>query len=522
MKRRVKGRKRKQRQRRALLIAGIVAVLVLAVFLVVYFSMRSTVNKVAKDTIWDHVYIENVDVSGMKAAQAKEALEAQIVTYQSETVTLIADETSAEVTLGDLGFQIKDLDKLIKMAVAYGKEGSVWARHKEIKSLTKEAKKFAVTYDIDEKAVKKTLSEKLPRLKNAAQDATITRQNGQFVITEGKAGKKIAVAESIDMIRDYLNQEWKDGAAKKVELHTVVEEPGVTKEQLSQIQSALGTFSTYFGRGKSNREKNIINATSRINGIVLMPGEILSASEAMGKTTEENGYFAAGSYLDGEVVDSVGGGVCQVSTTLYNAVLLAELEITERWSHSMLVDYVKPSMDAAIAEGYKDLKFKNNTDAPVYIEGIIKNGNVVFTIYGKETRAEGRKVSYESEELSRTAAKKKFVASNDAVGTLKVSVAGHDAVKAKLWKIVTENGVEVSRKVMNNSSYQTSAATYKVGTGTDNAEAKKVLTEAIKTQNEATIRAAIAQAKAIIAAASQPTNGTPSTTPPASTTPATP
>lgn len=513
MKRRVKGRKRKQMQRRALLIGGMLAASALVVFLIVYFSMKSTVNKVAKDTIWNNVYIEDVEVSGMKADEAKEALEAQIVKYQSKKVELVADETAAEVTLGDLGFHIEDLDKLIKAAVSYGKEGSVWARHEKFQNLKKEAKRFEVTYGVDEETVKKTIPEKIPHLKNEAQDATITRQDGKFVLTEERAGKKIDIEKSMKVIEEYFQGDWENSGNKKISLKTVVQEPSVTKEQLSQIQDVLGTFSTYFGRGKSNREKNIINATSRINGIVMMPGDILSASEAMGKTTEENGYFAAGSYLDGEVVDSVGGGVCQVSTTLYNAVILAELEITERWSHSMLVDYVKPSMDAAIAEGYKDLKFKNNTDAPVYIEGIIKNGNVVFTVYGKETRAEGRKVTYESEELSRTPAKKKFVASNDAVGTLKVSVAGHDAVKAKLWKIVTENGVEVSRKVMNNSSYRTSAATYVVGTATDHAEAKKVLTDAIQTQNEATIRAAIANAQAIIAAASQPTAGTPSTAP---------
>jgi hypothetical protein len=224
----------------------------------------------------------------------------------------------------------------------------------------------------------------------------------------------------------------------------------------------------------------------------------------MGSRNQENGYLEAGSYLDGQTVQTYGGGVCQVSTTLYNAVILAELEITERWAHSMTVDYVKPSMDAAISEGYKDLKFKNNTDAPIYIEGYTTGGKLTFAIYGKETRPEGRKISYVSEIVSKTAAKKKFVASSDAVGVLSKTVSGHDAVKAKLWKVVTENGVEVSRVEVNSSNYQSSTAQYKVGTGTDNAQAKSVLTEAIKSQNEDTIRSAITRAKDIISAASQP------------------
>ena len=94
----------------------------------------------------------------------------------------------------------------------------------------------------------------------------------------------------------------------------------------------------------------------------------------------------AGSYISGKVVDSIGGGICQVSTTLYNAALLAELEITERHTHSMTVSYVDLSADAAIAESAgKDFRFVNNTDYPIYIEGIIKNKQITFNIYGKET-----------------------------------------------------------------------------------------------------------------------------------------
>ena len=95
--------------------------------------------------------------------------------------------------------------------------------------------------------------------------------------------------------------------------------------------------------------------------------------------TEENGYYAAPSYSNGEVVDSIGGGVCQVSTTLYNAVLKAELEVVERSPHSMVVSYVKPSMDAAIAGDYKDFKFRNDTEVPIYIVCIREPFILIFT-----------------------------------------------------------------------------------------------------------------------------------------------
>ena len=123
-----------------------------------------------------------------------------------------------------------------------------------------------------------------------------------------------------------------------------------------------------------------------VDGLVVYPGETISVSEAIGPTTAENGYYPAGSYENGTTVETYGGGICQVSTTLYNAVIRAELEIVTRAAHSMIVSYVEPSMDAAIADGIKDLQFKNNQETPIYIEGYTSGGIIYFNIYGKETR----------------------------------------------------------------------------------------------------------------------------------------
>lgn len=508
MVKRTRRRGKRKISKRPLIIGGIVLVAILSVFLVRYFSMKNVVDKVAEDTIWNNILIDDVDVSGMKAEAAKEAMEKKNAEYQAKEITLVADKTEVVVTLKDLGFAFENVDKLIQEAVAYGKEGSLHSRYEKIKDLEEKSMNFEVTYMVDEKVVKNTISEKFPRLDNEAINATIKRENDMFVVTEGKSGKKVDLEASIKVITDYFDDDWKPQAVESITLVTVVDEPDIKAEDLKKVKDVLGTFSTTFSSG-SNRGKNIAHAASLINGKVLMPGEEMSASDSMGSRTKENGYLEAGSYLNGTTVQSYGGGVCQVSTTLYNAVLLAEMEITERWAHSMSVNYVKPSMDAAISEGYKDLKFKNNTDAPVYIEGYTTGGKIIFTIYGKNTNEEGRKVSFVSEVTSKTEAKKKFVASGDSVGTFKKSVSGHDAIKAKLWKVVTVNGSEVSREAVNSSNYSSSAATYIVGTGTDNAEAKKVLTDAIATQDETKIKAAIERAKAIIAAASQPTTTTP-------------
>lgn len=511
-----RGRRQRRRgvtdKRRAIILgAGVLGVALIA-FLVVYFAMRNAVNKVAADIIWNNIYIENVDVSGMKAKQAKKELQELVAEYKAQKIKLVAEETEAEVTLDELGFQMENVDKQVKKAVSYGKKGSVWSRYRDVKNLDEKALKLEVSYSVDSQAIEKVISEKFSELEGAAVNATIKRENGAFVITDGKKGVKVDLEISVQNLKDHFGKDWEFKGTETIQLTTTVDEPNITKEQLQQVKDVLGTFSTTF-KANNNRGKNVANATSRINGMVLMPGEVMSASDSMGSRNAANGYLEAGSYLNGETVESYGGGVCQVSTTLYNAVILAELEIVERSSHSMIVDYVKPSMDAAISEGVLDLKIKNNTDAPIYIEGITNGGKLTFTVYGKEYRPTTRKVSYVSETLSTTDPGKKFVATNDPIGTYKKAVSAHAGIKAKLWKVVTENGTEVSREQFNKSSYKASPATYHVGIGSDNAEAVTIVKNAIATKDEATIKAAIAQAEALIAAATNATPVTPEETP---------
>ena len=193
----------------------------------------------------------------------------------------------------------------------------------------------------------------------------------------------------------------------------------------------------------------------------------------------------AGSYLNGKVVDSLGGGICQVSTTLYNAVLESELEVSERHNHSMIVSYVDPSADAAIAESSgKDFKFVNNYDYPIYIEAVTANKKVTVNIYGKETRPEGRVVKYESEVLEVIHPTSDAIYADPAqpIGYI-VTESAHTGYKARLWKVVTENGVEVSREQVNSSNYKVSPRSATVGTATADPNAYNEIMAAIGTAN---------------------------------------
>lgn len=229
-----------------------------------------------------------------------------------------------------------------------------------------------------------------------------------------------------------------------------------------------------------------------------MPGQEVSVHDLTAPYDEEHGYVPAGSYENGQVVDTYGGGICQVSTTLYNALLFAELEITKRYPHSMLVNYVDPSRDAAIAGDMKDLRFKNNYDTPVYLYGEIdENNQLHFTVYGKDTREEGRELEFESETIEKVEYEVVYKVNSEApLGSMSTVQSPHTGKSAQLWKIVYQDGKEVSRDVINKSNYNKADQVIEVGTKSSNPEASALVKNAVATQDKAKIKATIAQAGA--------------------------
>jgi hypothetical protein len=162
----------------------------------------------------------------------------------------------------------------------------------------------------------------------------------------------------------------------------------------------------------------------------------------------------------------------------------------------MLVSYVQPSMDAAIAGNYKDLRFKNNTDAPVYIEGYTSGGILYFNVYGKETRAANREISFESETLSTTDPATQYnLDSSSTLGSWNVVQSAHQGCVAQLWKIVTVDGVQQSRDLFNKSTYQSSPKIVTIGTRDASETTLAALKAAIASGDESAVRSAAAALK---------------------------
>ena len=264
-----------------------------------------------------------------------------------------------------------------------------------------------------------------------------------------------------------------------------------SEKELAQVTDVLGSFTTSYKTSGSSRSANVANGCSLINGTTLYPGEEFSTYKTVSPFSVANGYYMAGSYVSGKVVDSLGGGICQVSTTLYNAVLRAELEVTERSNHSMIVTYVEPADDAAIAGTYKDLKFKNTLDAPVYIEGVTSGKQVTFTIYGQETRPSNRTLKFESVTLSTTEPGVQIIAdAGQPIGYI-TRESAHKGVVAELYKHVYVGGKEESVTKVNKSNYKATPRTITVGIAGD-PDLSNELQAAIATQDEATVNATLA------------------------------
>lgn len=413
-------------------------------------------------TLPEGIYVGDVSLGGLTKEEAAQEIQNLVDRMAERRVVLETAELSAETTAQELGFSWKN-PEAVEEAADYISGGNLIQRYMAVKDLEKNPVTIPLKTQVDQTLVENFIAEECKNLPGEPKNAEIRRENGEFVITEGVEGIVVDVQATSLMLDEALAS--LDGADVTVQAAVTIAQPEIKAEDLQSIGDVLGTFSTSFSSSGAARSGNLKVGTSKIDGHVLMPGETLSGYECMQPFTVENGYYTAAAYENGQVVDSVGGGVCQIATTLYNAALRAELEITQRQNHSMVVGYVKPSMDAAIAGTYKDIKVTNNYSTPIYVEGGTSGKTLTFTIYGKETRPENRKVSYESKTISVNdpGAPKEQLDTTLAPGTRKQVQSAHTGLKSELWKVVTVDGVETERTLLNKDTYMASKAIVLVG-----------------------------------------------------------
>ncbi|MCH3998358.1 MAG: VanW family protein [Lachnospiraceae bacterium] len=441
--------------------------------------------------IMNGITINGIDVGGMTEEEAASKLRSAFADYGNATITLEGQDSSETVSVPASRFGVGWTDvSAVDEAGACGHGTNIIARYKSEKDIQQNGMNFTANMTADEGDILDVLENDCSSFEQEAVDASLTRENGSFTVSPGQSGVVIDHDSSASKIKSVLEDGW-TGENEIIALDMEVSEPNGTAEELEQVKDLLGTFTTSYSSSGEARCQNIANACGMINGTVVYPGQQFSVLQTITPFTEENGYALAGSYFGQQVVESFGGGICQVSTTLYNAVIRAELQVDERHNHSLIVSYVDPSDDAAIAESSGlDFRFTNNLEIPIYIEGSISGKSITFNIYGHETRDPGRTLAFESETIETTDPEGEAVYTDNTqqVGYISYTAA-HQGVKARLWKVVYQDGVEKSREVFNNSTYNAAPKSCTVGTlGTVTAN----LQEAIDSQSIEGCEAAIA------------------------------
>lgn len=209
-------------------------------------------------------------------------------------------------------------------------------------------------------------------------DAYFTVEDNNVSIVESSTGRYIDKDESAALLQNVAE------GGGPVEIPYYISYPAITSDQLSAklFANTMASYKTSFASSTSNRASNVARAASLINGKVLAPGEVFSFNDTVGKRTVANGFSTAPEYVNGKTVEGIGGGTCQVSSTLYNAVLYADLEVVSRTNHMFTVSYVPNGQDATVADGGPDFKFRNNTDYPVKISAYTSGGQITVSIIG--------------------------------------------------------------------------------------------------------------------------------------------
>lgn len=448
------------------------AVILIVGLLTVGFSINAFAT-VKDGVICEGVFIDTVDVSGMTENEAKKAVVSYVEGLKKKIVTVKVGKKEETITLEELGYDVKEND-YIEQAFNVGRSGNVIKRYKEIQDTKNDNLVFTLEFAFDDTKVQAFVDDTLSQYNKKSKNATITRKDGNFIVTNHKVGSKVAVDETKEKIINSILNDWNQ---EDIKIDAVVNdlEPKYTKELLERCNTLLGSYTTNYATSSPSRAANLANGSKLINGTVLYPGEVFSAYEHLNPFTIDNGYETAGAYSQGKVIDSIGGGVCQVSSTLFNAVLYSELEVVERSPHSMSVSYVPLSRDAAIAGTYKDFKFKNNTEVPIYIETYTQGRSITFNIYGEETRDSGREVVYETKVLKEIAPPEDEVTEDKTkpITFKEVTQAAHIGYKAELYKIVKQDGKEISRELVNSSSYAAAPQYVTVGTKEEKKDEEK-------------------------------------------------
>lgn len=441
------------------------------------------------NTVCSNVFSFGTSLSGLTKADALDAMEetkSEALGAKLRAVSADGDKTW-EATLKELGVTIQDFDgaSVIEENIL---KGSPLTRYKKAKALEKEPLHLTAGLNVEPDVIRTKIEDALTEWNQDVKEASATVRNGSLEVIPGQNGHRYDFTKGANAFIEALQngKVTADGFDLESEYTTV--EPTLSTDKVKTF-TVIGSFTTGYAAPSDqiskNREQNLITSIGNVNGHVFAPGEVVSALSMYGPVTAANGYAVAGTYSATGHTDELGGGICQSTTTIYNAALMAELEIVYRRNHSHIVNYVDPSLDAMVyAASGSDFKFKNSSSDYIIMDSWVNTGNHTLTvnIIGHEDHPASHSVKYVSVVESKTMPTVTNVINNNlkcGFGTAKFTVPANffivPAVVSTSYKVVYENGKEVSRTKLTHDVYKASNGTVYV--------APDVRAEAVETQN---------------------------------------
>lgn len=359
-------------------------VLFVVLFLAGFIFGNFAQKKLSYKYYYNGIYVEGIKVSGLTKEQARKKLENEFSeNYHSKVISLLHEEKMWKISLESISYRF-DFDSTLNNAYNIGREGSWIERLKTINSLDNSPINLILTVKYDNVYIAKKLEIIKKEVDFLAKPSTYNYNYGKIKYTNSVEGKNLDIETNVRLIEtQLLNRNFSD-----IVLIVQPIKPSIVLDDVIGLKDVLASYSTRFNMNNYSRAHNIELACKKINNYLLMPGEEFSMDLALGPRTAEQGYMQAPIIMKSTIVPGTGGGVCQVASTLYNAVLLSMLQVTCRVNHSIALSYVPPGQDATISEGYIDLKFKNNRDYTICIAAEIRDGNLSIEIIGKKNNGD--------------------------------------------------------------------------------------------------------------------------------------
>ena len=503
----------------------IITILICAIILVVaiFASTGFALFNINNTKIISNISIEGIEVGGLTKKEAEQKILEKIEKNVEQNIIVKTNDFEYQFQLSQIEAKY-DTNKAIEDAYSIGRDGNIFKNNFEIFKRKIKNKNVEVGIDYNQELLNNIINEIAVKIPGAVEKPSYCIEDKKLTITKGKAGNTInkekfkeevikrlelekqnepieleiinvePEAIDIDKIYSEVHKEAKnayytrdpfqvyphvDGVDFDLEaaremlkedkeeyvIDLKITTPEITTNKIGSeaFPDLLSTFSTKYDASNTPRTTNLKLAMNKLNGVVVSPGETFSYNKTLGKRTAEAGYREAGGFAGGRVVQTLAGGICQISSTLYDAVVYANLEIVERHNHMFLAGYVGAGKDATVVYGAYDFKFKNTRKYPIMLKTSIGSGVARIDVFGIKEDVE-YEVEISSKILSYTPFK--VVRENDsslAPGKERVAQNGMNGCKSITYKILKLNGKEVSRTVLSSDTYDPMNKIIKVG-----------------------------------------------------------